>query len=80
VAACRSSSNNIRKINLIPVLKKTSPQAHTKLELDVLVFTKTCEICSSLIQKKKMKNYIFFFTPTAQIEIDQFLVSRNFRD
>jgi hypothetical protein len=36
MAACRSSSENIEKMNLIPVLSKTSPQVHMELELDVL--------------------------------------------
>jgi hypothetical protein len=40
---------------------------------------KACEICSSLVQKKKLKNKIKIFTQAAQIAIDQFLVSRNFR-
>jgi hypothetical protein len=39
---------------------------------------KACEICSSLVQKKFEKN-LFFFTHAAQIAINQFLVSRNFR-
>jgi hypothetical protein len=33
---CRSSSENTGKMSLIPVFNKTSPQAHTELELDVL--------------------------------------------
>jgi hypothetical protein len=36
MAACRSFSKNTGKMNLIPVLNKTSPQAHTELGLDVL--------------------------------------------
>jgi hypothetical protein len=36
MAACESSSKNTGKMNLIPVLNKTSPRAHTELELDVL--------------------------------------------
>jgi hypothetical protein len=36
MAACRSSSINTGKINLISVLNRTSPWAHIKLELDVL--------------------------------------------
>jgi hypothetical protein len=36
MAACRSSSKNTGKMNLILVLNKTSPQAHTKSELGVL--------------------------------------------
>jgi hypothetical protein len=40
---------------------------------------KACEICSSLVQKKKIEKKIFFFTQAAQTAIDQFLVSRNSR-
>jgi hypothetical protein len=36
MAACRNSLENIRKMNLIFVLNKTSLRAHTELELDVL--------------------------------------------
>jgi hypothetical protein len=36
MAACRSSLENTGKMNLILVLNKTSPQAHTKSELGVL--------------------------------------------
>jgi hypothetical protein len=36
MVACRSSSENTGKMNLIPVLNKSSPQAHTESELDVL--------------------------------------------
>jgi hypothetical protein len=36
MAACRSSSKNIRKMNLILFFNNTSPQIHMELELDVL--------------------------------------------
>jgi hypothetical protein len=36
MVACRSSSKNIGKMNLIPVFNKNSPQAHAELELDML--------------------------------------------
>jgi hypothetical protein len=36
MAACRSSSKNTRKMNLILVFNKNSPWAHTESELDVL--------------------------------------------
>jgi hypothetical protein len=36
MVACRSSSENTRKMSLILVFNKTSPQAHTESELDVL--------------------------------------------
>jgi hypothetical protein len=36
MAAYRSSSENKRKMNLIPLLNKTLPRAHVELVLDVL--------------------------------------------
>jgi hypothetical protein len=36
MAAYRSSSKNTGKMNLLLVLNKTSPRAHTELELDML--------------------------------------------
>jgi hypothetical protein len=36
MAACRSSSKKLGKLNLIPVLNKTSPRAHIESKLDVL--------------------------------------------
>jgi hypothetical protein len=36
MAACRSSSENTGKMNLIPVLNKTSPRAHMESELGML--------------------------------------------
>jgi hypothetical protein len=54
MAACRSSSENRGKMNSISVLNKTLPWAHMESELDVLG-----EICSSLVQKNKIKKYIF---------------------
>jgi hypothetical protein len=38
---------------------------------------KACEICSSLIQKKKLKKKIVFFTQGAQTAIDQFFWSQG---
>jgi hypothetical protein len=36
MAACRSSSENTWKMNLIPVFNKNSPRAHTESELDMV--------------------------------------------
>jgi hypothetical protein len=36
MVACRSSSENTRKMNLKPILNKSSPWAHTELEFDML--------------------------------------------
>jgi hypothetical protein len=46
-------------MNLIPVLNKTSPQAHTELELDVLGVPKKLVkyIVHSSKKKKLKKNY-----------------------
>jgi hypothetical protein len=35
MAACRSTSENIGKMNLKPILNKTSPQAHMESKFDV---------------------------------------------
>jgi hypothetical protein len=79
MAACRSSSENIVKLSLIPVFNKNLPWAHTKLELDVLgIHGKLMKyVVHSSKRKKKLK--IFFFTQATQIAIYEFLVSRNFR-
>jgi hypothetical protein len=50
MAACRSSSENTRKMSLIPVFNKNSPWAHIESELDVLgVHGKLVIFCSSLV-------------------------------
>jgi hypothetical protein len=36
MGACRSSSENTEKMNLQPILNKTSPWAHMELEFDML--------------------------------------------
>jgi hypothetical protein len=36
MAACRSSSENTRKMTLLPVFNRPSPRAHTESKLDVL--------------------------------------------
>jgi hypothetical protein len=36
MVACGNSSKNTRKMNLIPVLNKSSPWVHIELELDML--------------------------------------------
>jgi hypothetical protein len=63
MAACRSSSENTRKLNLIPVLNKTSPRVHTESELDVLgVHGKLVKYVVHLSKRKKIKKYIFLLT------------------
>jgi hypothetical protein len=57
MAACRSSSVNTRKMSLIPVFNKNSPQTHRELELDVLgVYGKLVKyVVHSSKRKKKIK-------------------------
>ena len=44
-------------MNLLPVLNKTSPQAHTESEMGVLgVYGKLVRYVCSLVQKKILKN------------------------
>jgi hypothetical protein len=61
-------------MSIILVFNKNSPQAHTESELDVLGVVKY------VVPKEKIEKKLFFFTQAAQTAIDQFLVSRNFRD
>jgi hypothetical protein len=59
MATCRSSSTqNIGKMNFKPILNKTSPWAHTELELDVLGVPRKL-VKYSLMQKKKLKENYF---------------------
>jgi hypothetical protein len=54
MTACRRSLENIGKMSLIPVFNKTSPWAHTKLELDVLgVYRKLVKYVVHLSKRKK---------------------------
>jgi hypothetical protein len=41
-------------MNLKPILNKTSPRAHTESR-HAWCSRKACEICSSLVQKKKLR-------------------------
>jgi hypothetical protein len=67
-------------MNLLPILNKTSPLAHTKLELDVLgVPRKLVKKLKFTRPREKIEKKLFFFTQAVQIATDQFLVSRNFR-
>jgi hypothetical protein len=52
--ACRRfSKKNTGKMNLIPILNKTSPRAHTELELDVLgVLGKLVKYVAHLSKRK----------------------------
>jgi hypothetical protein len=66
-------------MSLIPIFNKNSPRAHTESELDVLgVYGKLVKYVVHSSKRKVEKNKKFF-TQAAQIAIDQFLVSRNFR-
>jgi hypothetical protein len=59
MAACKSSLENTRKMSLIPIFNKTSPQAHTESELGVLgVHGKLVKYVVYLFKKKiEKKNY-----------------------
>jgi hypothetical protein len=66
-------------MNLNPILNKISPRARTELEFDVFgVPKKLVKYVVHLSKRKKWKR-LFFFAQAAQIAIDQFLVSRNFK-
>jgi hypothetical protein len=52
--ACRSSSKKTRKMNLKPVLNKTSSRAHMELELDVLGVPK--KLVKYVVHSSKRKN------------------------
>jgi hypothetical protein len=54
MAAYRSSLENTRKMNLIPVLNKTSPWAHTESELGVLGVHK--KLAKYVVHLSKRKN------------------------
>jgi hypothetical protein len=54
MAACRSSSKNTGKMNLILVFNKNSPQAHTELELDVLSVHR--KLVRYVVHSSKKKN------------------------
>jgi hypothetical protein len=54
MATCRSSSENTRKMSLIPVINKNLPRAHTESELDVLgVHRKLVKYVVHLYKRKK---------------------------
>jgi hypothetical protein len=79
MAACRSSSENTRKMSSIPVFNKNLPQAHTESKLDMLgVHGKLVKYVVHLSKSKNWKE-IKFYKQAAQNAIDQFLVWRNFR-
>jgi hypothetical protein len=80
MATCRNSSENTRKLSLQLVLNKNSPWVHMELELDMLGIAKKLVKYVVHLSKNKLKKYMFLNSQTAQIENDQFLVSRNFRD
>jgi hypothetical protein len=56
MVACRSSSENTRKMILIPFFNKNSPRAHTESELDVLgVHGKLVKYVIHSSKRKKFK-------------------------
>jgi hypothetical protein len=79
MAACKSSLENTRKNELNTYFQQNTCSYGVGIG-HAWCSQKACEICSLLIRKKKLKKYFFFFIHAAQAAIDQFLVSRNFRD
>jgi hypothetical protein len=70
MVACRSSSKDTTKMNLIPVLNKTSPWAHMELELGVLgVHGK---LVKYVVQKKKLKKNYFSSHKLAKQQLTSF--------
>jgi hypothetical protein len=59
MAACKSSSKNTRKMSLILILNKTSPQVHTKSELDVLGVPRKLVKYVVHLSKKIIENFYF---------------------
>jgi hypothetical protein len=71
LATCRSSSKNTGKINLISILNKTSPQAHTELELDMLgVHGKLVKYVVHSFKRKILKKKLSFFIQATQMAND----------
>jgi hypothetical protein len=67
-------------MSLILVFNKNLPWAHTESELGVFgVHRKLVKYVVHLSKRINFKK-IIFFTQATQTAIDQFLVSRNFRD
>jgi hypothetical protein len=62
MVACRSSSENRGKMNLIPIFNKTSPRAHTEWEFGVLGKFVKYVVHSS---KRKKLNFLKFSSYTA---------------
>jgi hypothetical protein len=64
----------------IPAFNKNLPWAHTESRLDVLGIHG--KLVKYVVHSSKRKNWkkLFFFIEAAQTAINQFLVSRNFRD
>jgi hypothetical protein len=54
MAACRSSSENTRKMSLIPIFNKNSSRAHTESELDVLGVHR--KLVKYVVHSSKRKN------------------------
>jgi hypothetical protein len=80
MAACRSSSKKYMKNELNTHFEQNFTTGSYGVGIGrAWCSRKACEICSSLVQKKKIEKNKFFFTHAAQTTIDRFLVSRNFR-
>jgi hypothetical protein len=79
MAAYRSSSNNIGKLNFQPILYKNSPQAHTKLEFDLLGVAKELVRYVLHLSQKKFEKKHFSSHRVPKQQTTNYLVSRSFR-
>jgi hypothetical protein len=70
MVACRSSSENIGKMSLIPIFNKNLPRVHTELELDVLGIHEKLVKYVVHSSKENIEKKLFFFTEAAQTTID----------
>jgi hypothetical protein len=62
MVACRSSSENTGKMNLIPIFNKNLPRAHMESEFDVLgVHKKLVKNVVHLCKRKKIKKINFLY-------------------
>jgi hypothetical protein len=63
MAACRNSSKNTRKMNLVPILNRNSPQAYTELELGVpSIPGMLVKYVVHSTKRKKIKKLIYLHT------------------
>ena len=76
MVTCRSSSIYTRKMNLIPILNKTSPLAHMESELDVLGVP--WKLVKYIVYSSKRKNWkrIIFLHTSYKLQLISFFLSQ----